>query len=193
MKPVSDGGVQGLLQCRDGTPRAANGLQACLGEQFDRLPETVRRAHVGKIRLDGHARVSRGNILAGMMATAMGLPPAADRITMSVEGDHLPDRMIWNRRFGDRSFRSCFRLRQGRLIESLGPFRLRLRLEVRDHRLCYVLERVTLFGAPVPHALAPQLDAWEGEREGHYAFAVEVRLPFTGRLVRYEGLLDLAA
>jgi len=39
--------------------------------------------------------------------------------------------------------------------------------------------------------LAPDLRAWEGERDGRYDFAVEVRLPFVGRLVRYEGLLDL--
>ena len=123
----------------------------------------------------------------------MKLPPSAEKVAMSVEGEHLPDRMIWNRRFGERKLESCFRLQQGRLIESLGPFRLQLRLEVRDDRLRYVLERATLFGIPVPRSLAPDLEAWEGEREGRYDFAVEVRLPFIGRLVRYEGLLDLAA
>ena len=112
---------------------------------------------------------------------------------MTVEGDHFPDRMIWNRRFAERKFQSCFRLRRGRLIESLGPFRLQLRLELGNHRLRYVLERVTLFGIPVPRSLAPDLEAWEGERDGRYEFAVEVRLPIIGRLVRYEGLLDLAA
>ena len=112
---------------------------------------------------------------------------------MTVEGDHLPDRMIWNRRFGALTFVSCFRLRHGRLIESVGPFHLQLRLEVRDHRLHYVLERATLLGIPVPRSLAPDLEAWESEREGRYEFAVEVRLPLIGRLVRYEGLLELAA
>ena len=171
----------------------ANALQACLAESFDRLPEAIRRAHVGIIRLTGQARVTRGGTIANIMANIMGLPATADRIAMSVEGDHLPDRMIWNRRFGNRRFESCFTLRHGRLVESLGPFRLQLRLEVRDHRLRYVLERVTLFGLPVPRALAPQLEAWEGERDGRYDFAVEVRLPVIGRLVRYEGLLDLVA
>ena len=101
--------------------------------------------------------------------------------------------MIWNRQFGDRRFRSCFTLDRGRLIESLGPFRLRLRLEARDDRLHYVLERVALFGMPFPRSLLPSLEAWEGERAGRYEFAVEVQLPIIGRLVRYEGLLDLAA
>jgi Domain of unknown function (DUF4166) len=178
---------------RDLTPADANALQACLGELFDRLPGTVQRAHTGKTRLTGHARVARGGGLASMMAAIMGLPTTAKGIAMSVESDHLPDRMIWNRQFGDRRFRSCFTLDRGRLFESLGPFRLYLRLEVRDHRLHYVLERVTLFGIPVPRRLAPHLEAWEGERDGRYEFAVEVRLPVVGRLVRYEGLLDLAA
>ena len=176
----------------DLSPAGANALQACLGEGIDQLPETVRRAHVGTIRLTGQARVTRGGTIANIVANAMGLPPAADRTAMMVEGYHLPDRMIWNRRFGTRTFASCFRLHRGRLIESLGPFDLQLRLEARDHRLHYVLERVTLFGIPVPRSLAPHLEAWEGERDGRYDFAVEVRLPFIGRLVRYEGLLDLA-
>jgi hypothetical protein len=45
----------------------------------------------------------------------------------------------------------------------------------------------------LPRGLAPDLEAWEGERDGRYDFAVEVRLPLVGRLVRYEGLLDLVA
>lgn len=168
-----------------------NALQACLGSEFDRLPATVRRAHVGAVRLIGQARVMRGGALANGLANIMSLPPASDRIDMTVEGEHLPDRMIWNRRFGDRTFESCFRLRQARLIEALGPFRLQLRPEARDGRLVYALERVALFGIPVPRLLAPALEAWEGERDGRYDFAVEVRLPFLGRLVRYEGLLEL--
>jgi hypothetical protein len=171
----------------------ANALQVCLGADFDRLASTVRRAHVGVIRLSDQARVTRGGAAANALANIMGLPPASDRMAMTVEGEHLSDRMIWNRRFGDRKFESCFRLRHGRLIELLGPFRLQLRPEARDGRLVYVLERVTLLGLPVPRSLAPALEAWEGERDGGYDFTVEVRLPFLGRLVRYEGLLDLNA
>jgi hypothetical protein len=176
----------------DLTRTGPNALQACLGDDFARLPETVRRAHVGNIHLTGQARVTRGGALANALASMMGLPHTSDRAEMTVDGDHLPDRMIWNRRFGARKFLSCFRLRCGRLIESVGPFHLQLRLEVRDHRLHYVLERVTLLGVSVPRSLAPDLEAWEGERNGRYEFAVEVRLPVIGRLVRYEGLLDLA-
>ena len=177
----------------DLTRAGSNALQACLGSDFDRLPETIRRAHTGDIRLTGHARVTRGGAIANALANIMSLPAASDRTEMTVEGEHLPDRMIWNRRFGARTFASRFRLHHGRLIESVGPFHLQLRLEVRDHRLRYVIERATLFGMPVPRRLAPDLEAWEGERDGRYDFAVEVRLPIIGRLVRYEGLLDLAA
>jgi hypothetical protein len=175
----------------DLTHAGPNALQACLGDDFARLPETIRRAHVGNVRLTGQARVTRGGALANALANMMGLPHTSDRVEMTVEGDHLPDRMIWSRRFGARKFVSCFRRRHGRLIESVGPFHLQLRLEVHDHRLRYILERATLFGIPVPRGLAPDLEAWEGEREGRYDFAVEVRLPLIGRLVRYEGLLDL--
>ncbi|WP_119303569.1 DUF4166 domain-containing protein [Dongia deserti] len=175
----------------DLTQASANAFQICLGAAFDRLPDTIRRAHSGTIRLNGYARVSRGGPIADLLANVMGLPPAAAKVAMSVEGVHLPDRMIWKRRFGDRRFESCFRLQESRLVESLGPFRLHMQLAVQDGRLRYMLERVTLFGIAVPLDLAPSLEAWEGERDGRYDFAVEVRLPFVGRLVRYEGLLDL--
>jgi hypothetical protein len=170
-----------------------NAFKACLGAAFDQLPDTIRRAHSGRIRLSGDVRVSRGTGIANLLANLMKMPPPAERVAMSVEGEHLPDRMIWNRRFGGRKFESCFLLQQSRLIESLGPFRLQLRLEVLDRRLYYALERVTLLGIPVPRILAPNLEAWEGERDSRYEFAVEVRLPIIGRLVRYEGLLNLAA
>ena len=170
---------------------AKNALIACLGADFHQLPSTIQRAHIGTIRLSGHAQVVRGTGIADLLANLMGLPPAADSVAMSVEGTHLPDRMIWNRRFGSRSFESCFKLLGGQLIESLGPFRLRLRLKARERVLHYVLERVTLLGIPVPRGLAPDLEAWERERNGRYGFAVEVRMPFLGRLIRYEGLLDL--
>jgi hypothetical protein len=42
------------------------------------------------------------------------------------------------------------------------------------------LERVTLCGISMPRALAPDLEAWEGERDSRYDFAVEVRLPMIG-------------
>ena len=171
---------------------ADNAFKTCLGSDFDLVPDTIRRAHVGKIRLTGRAQITRGSGFANLVATLMGMP-AAGPVAMSVDGDHLPDRMIWDRQFGDRQFRSCFRLDGTRLIESLGPFRLHLRPEVRDRRLRYVLERVTIFGVPVPPSLAPDLEAWESESDGRYAFAVEVRLSLIGRLVRYEGLLDHAA
>ena len=176
----------------DVTHEGANAFRACLGDAFDRLPDAVRRAHAGAIHLSSYARVTRGRRIANIVANITNLPAAANRVAMSVEGEHLPDLMIWDRRFGERRLRSCFRLDRDRLVESLGPFRLLLRLEVRDRRLRYVLERVTLLGVPVPRNLAPDLEAWEGERDGRYDFAVEVRLPFIGRLVRYEGLLDLA-
>ncbi len=162
---------------------------AC-GTAFDQLPEIVRRAHTGKTRLAGHVRIRRGTWLAGLAADALGLPVAGDLVAMTVESDHRPDCMIWNRTFGGRAFRSRFRLEQGGLTESIGPFRLHLRLAVEDDRLHYRLVRVGLHGVPWPRRLAPRLEAWEGAAGAQYEFAVEVLLPFLGRLVRYEGKLD---
>lgn len=166
-------------------------FRACCGANFHLLPDTIQRAHTGRIRLQGRVRVERGGALANLLADALRLPSTGDSVAMSVDGDHQPDCMIWDRQFDGRRFRSCFRRAGGHLIESIGPFRLHLRLTVTGHRLRYVLDRVTLFGMAWPRALAPQLDAWEGEENRQYDFGVEVRLPLIGRLVRYRGQLDL--
>jgi len=168
-------------------------FRAACGSGFDRLPEIVRRAHAGKSRLVGQVRIQRGSWLAGLAADAMGLPAAGDSVAMTVDSDHRPDCMIWNRSFGGRAFRSCFRPEHGGLTESIGPFRLYLRLAVEDGRLQYLLSRVSLRDIPWPRRLAPRLEAWEGAAGAQYEFAVEVRLPFLGRLVRYEGRLDHVA
>jgi hypothetical protein len=169
-----------------------NAFRACCGADFDRLPEIVRQAHIGRTRLKGQARVQHGGAVATLLANVMGLPKATSSVTMTVEGDHRQDCMIWDRRFGDRRFRSCFMRDGDGLVESMGPFRLHLRLKIADRKLHYLLDRVSIFGVPWPRLLAPSLEAWEGEAAGRYDFAVEVRLPLIGRLVRYEGQLDHA-
>jgi hypothetical protein len=166
-------------------------FRACCGASFHKLPGTIQRAHTGRIRLQGQVRVERGNRLADLLAGAMGMPEAGHSVTMTVDGDHRPDCMIWDRQFNGRRFRSCFRRTGDHLIESVGPFHLHLRLAVSDGRLRYLLDRVSLFGIPWPRTLAPQLNAWEGEIGDQYDFEVEVSLPLIGRLVRYRGQLDL--
>ena len=166
-------------------------FRACCGADFHLLPETIQRAHTGRIHLQGNVQVARGGTLGNLVANALRLPEAGEAVAMSVDGDHQPDCMIWDRSFDGRRFRSCFRRDGDHLIESIGPFRLHLRLAVADHRLRYVLDRVSLFGIAWPRALAPHLHAWEGEADGRYDFGVEVRLPLIGRLVCYRGRLDL--
>lgn len=172
--------------------RAANdAFRAACGAAFDALPEIVRRAHAGKARLNGRVRVQRGSRLAGLIADFLGLPRAGASVEMSVESDQRPDVMIWNRTIGGRPFRSRFRFAPGGLVESVGPFKLLLRLVVAEGRLHYRLDRVSVMGMPWPRSLAPHLEAWEGAAEGRYEFAVDVRLPIIGRVVRYAGRLDV--
>lgn len=173
--------------------RTADAFRTACGEAFADLPDIVRRAHSGRARLAGRVRVRRGSLLAGMIADALDLPRAGDAVEMTVESEHRPECMIWNRTIGGRPFRSRFAFEQGGLAESVGPFRLLLMLVVAEGRLHYRLTSVRLFGLRWPHWLAPRLEAWEGAADGRYQFAVEVSLPLLGRLVRYEGRLDLVS
>jgi hypothetical protein len=141
-----------------------NLFRSCCGPDFDRLPEAVRRAHLGRTRLKGRVRVHRGGAVACLLAEIVGLPRAAESVEMAVDGEHHTDRMIWDRRFGDQQFRSCFTHDGVSLVESMGPLRLHLRLAVREHRVHYLLQRVSVWHLPWPRAFAPNLEAWEGER-----------------------------
>jgi hypothetical protein len=168
-------------------------FRAACGASFDALPDIVRRAQTGTARLAGRVAVQRGSPFASLIADALGLPQAGASVDMMVESEHRADVMIWNRTIGGRPFRSRFRFVRDRLAESVRPFSLLLRLVVADGRLHYRLERVSAMGLPWPRALAPHLEAWEGAANGQYAFAVEVRLPILGRLVRYSGTLDIVS
>jgi len=170
-----------------------NVLSQCLGDDFQRMPELVQRAHQGRIRLRGTVSVRRGRGLGGMMAAIMRLPAANEHCAMTVTGEHLPDRMIWRRDFAGTRMESNFSKRGDHLVEAMGPLHLFLRPEVAGGCLHYRLVAAQVGPVRLPRWLTPRLTAWERERDGRYEFEVDIKLPLLGRLVRYGGLMTLEA
>jgi hypothetical protein len=168
-----------------------NALRDCLGASFNDLPEIIRSAHDGRIRLAGFVRVTRGRGLAGLFAGVMGLPASSDRCVMTVDGDHLPDRMIWIRSFDGQQFKSVFRRDGLHLVEQMGPISLRLQPVAQAGRLLYQLKAASFGTISLPHWLMPRLVAWESEHGQFYDFEVAISLPLIGRIIRYAGQLQL--
>jgi hypothetical protein len=168
-----------------------NALIECMDGAFVKLPDVVQRAHRGTIRLSGTARVERGRGLGGLIAALMRLPksnPAADLI---VTAWHFADQMVWSRSFDGRVFESTFKKDDDFLVEQMGPLSLYLQPMAEGGRLVYRLIATQIGPIALPRVLAPSMTAWEGEKDGKYAFEVSVGLPFLGNVVRYSGSLDL--
>lgn len=170
-----------------------NALQKHLSDQFHELDELIQKAHIGTIRLKGLVSVKRGNALASLMCTVLGFPKNSDQCPLEVLAEHKAEEMIWQRNFNGRLMVSHFSLVGPYLQESLGMTRMLMKLTVQNGRLVYDLVKTKMLGITLPKFLSPGLTAYEHEDGDKYVFSVEVSLPFIGRLIKYEGRLDLLA
>ena len=76
------------------------------------------------------------------------------------------------------------------LCERFGPLCVGMALVIEnDYRMRLVVRRWSLFGIPMPKALAPRGNAFEFAREGRFHFHVEIGHPLTGPIVVYRGWL----
>ena len=79
------------------------------------------------------------------------------------------------------------------LCERFGPLNFAMALVVEGERMQLVMRRCSLFGVPLPLALAPRIDAYEYVEAGRFRFHVGISHPLTGLIVRYRGWLVPAA
>ncbi|TDR94505.1 SDR family oxidoreductase [Enterovirga rhinocerotis] len=162
-----------------------------LGEAFARLPASVRRMHevVGDAGATGRAEVKRGsNPLARLVAALMRFPAEGEH-QIHVHFEENDGVETWTRDFSGRLFRSHLSERDGRLTERFGPFRFAFDLPTDESGLRMVMRGWSLFGIPLPPALAPRSEASEVERDGRFHFDVPIALPLIGLVVHYRGWL----
>lgn len=187
--------------CRDDNVMAHLPLYpALVGAAWAGLPEPVRRMHEARAdhTVHGTAEVVTGRgVLARLVRKAIGFPAAGPDVPVEVRFVVDGKREVWHRRFGSSRFASAQYAGRGRqehlLIEQFGPLRMILALAVEGKRLRLVPRGWSLFGVPMPKALAPTCDAYEEERDGRFAFHVELGLPLVGMVVRYRGTLGETA
>jgi len=167
-----------------------------LGEAYGSLPRPIQVMHDLKRDLTaaGAASVERGkSLLSRLVAAIVGFPPAGDDVPVKVDFRTDEGREHWRRDFAGKSFTSTQeegRRRNARLLcERFGPLNLAMALVIEGERLRLVMRRWTIFGVPLPLALAPQSDTYEHVEDGRFRFHVEISHPITGLIVRYRGWL----
>jgi hypothetical protein len=163
-----------------------------MGQRFSALPAAVQRMHwlCADGGASGEADVVRGrNPLARLVAFLMRFPPAGSHpLHVSfLERDGVER---WTRHFGDRSFSSHLSEQAGQLVEQFGALRFVFDLPSDEHGLEMRICRWSVFGLPLPLALAPRTCAREWEEDGRFRFDVPISLPLIGRIVHYTGWLQ---
>jgi hypothetical protein len=177
-------------------PADATLYRRLLGDAYAQLPAPIQAVHelTDTLVAEGVATIDRGKtFVARAIAAVMGFPPAGNDVPVKVLFTLRNGREVWRRTFADRSFTSTQEEGRGRLdrllCERFGPFAFGLALLREPDRLRLVVRGWSVFGVPLPPALAPFGDAYESAEDGRFHFHVEIRLPLIGLIVGYRGWL----
>ena len=167
-----------------------------LGGAYDLLPEQLRAMHDvdRELSAQGIATIERGaGLLSRLAAAVVRFPPAGHEVPATVSFLARDGSEIWRRRFAGHAFES--RQEEGRggneglLCERFGVMTFAMALVVEGSRIRLVMRRWSVFGLPLPLALAPRIDAYEFIEGGRFRFHVDISHPLTGLIVRYRGWL----
>ena len=164
-----------------------------MGAQFSELPCAVREMH-GVFR-DGGAMgeatvTGAANVFGALIARLVGFPRAG-HYPLHVSFSERNGTERWVRQFGTLRFSSELSETEGHLVERFGPARFFFDLPADERGLTMVMRRWSVFGIPLPLALAPRSPAKEWDDGGVFHFDVPIELPMVGRLVHYRGTLKL--
>jgi hypothetical protein len=167
-----------------------------LGAAYERLSAPLREGHEvnSRLVLAGIADVERGeSFLARAIAGLMRMPRSGKGLSVQVTMTRRGETEVWERRFGARSFRSALSLGrgcdEGLMLERFGALTFAMAEVVVDGELHLIQRRWRFLGIPMPRFLMPNGVAREHAAGGRFNFDVEIRLPFIGRIVTYQGWL----
>jgi hypothetical protein len=166
-----------------------------LGDGLDRVPAAVRMLHDAPLpaRFEGRVMVRAAEGLLGRwLARMTGLPAKTVEAPVSVTIEADGEAEIWTRAFPPRPMRTRLWREGGLLHEAFGPVEMRFRLAADGEGIVWHPVSATIRHNPVPATWLRGVHARESVREGRYAFDVAAHLPWAGRVVAYEGWLDVA-
>lgn len=169
-----------------------------LGEDWLALAENIRCAHLTGKEMTGSFRITYGTgWMAKRLARLSNLPQEAGAADtrLKILPEDTGER--WERHFDGQAFTTRqWKGRDGFLVERFGEWELHFKLRVQDGNLFYDQSRARLcLGAwhiPMPSACAPRVTAKEmPDGAARVLVSVMVTLPFVGRLISYEGYLNV--
>ncbi|HTQ99257.1 MAG TPA: DUF4166 domain-containing protein [Candidatus Acidoferrum sp.] len=173
-----------------------NVFQLILRENYQQLPEVVRRFHETRLgQFSGKATVkgSTGLLARALRKLAGFPPPSANEMAVTVRVIRSEVQERWLRQFGDAQFSSALQRvnRQNLLCENFGMFSFYFSLSVRGDGIHWQFERWDFAGIPMPELLSPEVEARESvDADGRYAFTTLVEFPLIGVLMDYAGWLE---
>jgi Domain of unknown function (DUF4166) len=161
---------------------------------FSQLDPKLQWVHNGASRdLSGTVTVERGtSSIARLLGALTSLPPALQAAPIRVRIDVQKDKERWMRTYsGTHVMSSTLYKSGGALVERAGPAALTFRVIARDAGMDWQLEKVSMLGIPLP-AKWFEISARVDMQQGRYHFLIDSSLSWVGRIVRYEGLLDVS-
>lgn len=174
----------------------SNLYEEILGNSFTNLPKQVQELHKGsgKSCWQGEASVQRGKSwLAKLVCLIIGFPKTSEKTSIKVSFDRDSSGEKWTRDFGGKCFSSIQLRGDGRnnhlIVEKFGPVRASLALVAKQDKLFLISRRWSFMGIPMPSALMPRGESFETVKNGLFNFNVEIKLPFIGLIVAYQGTL----
>lgn len=173
-------------------------FERVLGNNFETLPEAIQRSHqtVDVNHWQGRASVQRGeSYWSRVLARLFGFPPEDNDVAVNVSKTVTANGETWQRRFGNRIFRSRLAASKRGMTESFGPFTFLLDLKADAGALHYPVVSGRLGPLPLPRWLLPVSIAKEQVIDGRFCFDVKILAPVTkDLLVHYQGwLIDAAS
>jgi hypothetical protein len=167
-------------------------FEKCLGENWWKLPESVRRLHsVQDVEsFSGRAKVTRGTaFLSRVAAFFFRFPEPGEDVPLTITKQRTAQDEIWERAFGGRKFRSYLSpSRPSHYKERFFAFTYEQELPVEEGSLYLPVRRGWFLGIPLPALWLPRSESREYDVNGTFHFDVGLYAPFGGALiVRYQG------
>jgi hypothetical protein len=165
-----------------------------LGAAFALLDPDLQWVHGGESReLSGTVTVERGSsLMAKVLGGLTSLPPALGSAPISVRMEVTGDKERWIRTYAGRHVMSSTLYKDGSaLVERVGTAALRFLLIARDGGMDWQLQKVSMLGIPLPAAWF-EISARVDMQQGRYHFLIDSAVRGAGRIVRYEGWLDVS-
>jgi hypothetical protein len=164
-----------------------------LGAAFALLDPDLQWVHGGESRdLSGTVTVQRGtSLLAKVLGALTSLPPTLRDAPIRIRIDVAEDEERWIRTYaGAHVMSSTLYKDGGALVEQVGPAALTFRIIERDAGMDWQLQKVSMLGLPLA-AEWFEISARVDMQQGRYHFLIDSAVRGVGRIVRYEGLLDV--